>query len=336
MTNVSSGSKRVWEGPNNTDSHKRPREDHRDWRDVHLDSPRRKGPPPSRRDSKDRDRRGNGDRRPPRGDYRPLSRDRDYDKRRPRDYSRDRDRRDDRGKDRDRERDRSRGERRGDGSRRDSSRGSDRRRDDHHRIRRPSPPHTRERHLNGTSGAHTQPNRVQDEKEEGEISPRPSQEVSPRSRRGPSPPLSKAARQSDAQAKQEAPSQPQAASEPEMELELPRSPPPVEETLAARRAKRQAILAKYAGIASTSQGPTPSPGPSSAVDPPPATPDVSNFPSQAHSAVGSPGPSGSVRGESVRAASAGEFVHVDVPPFWAVVIGFFKTSTSSSLSSHLS
>ncbi|KAL0062659.1 U4/U6 small nuclear ribonucleoprotein prp4 [Marasmius tenuissimus] len=39
---------------------------------------------------------------------------------------------------------------------------------------------------------------------------------------------------------------------PEMELDLAPSPPPVEETLASRRAKRQAIMAKYAGIASAS------------------------------------------------------------------------------------
>ncbi|KAI0806674.1 kinase-like protein [Fomes fomentarius] len=75
-----------------------------------------------------------------------------------------------------------------------------------------------------------------------------------------------------------------------MELDLPSSPPPVEDTLAARRARRQAILAKYAGIASSSAGPTPSPGPSSAVEPPPATPDVSNFPSQDPSVNGTPGP----------------------------------------------
>ncbi|KAL0566411.1 U4/U6 small nuclear ribonucleoprotein prp4 [Marasmius crinis-equi] len=35
-----------------------------------------------------------------------------------------------------------------------------------------------------------------------------------------------------------------------MELEIPPSPPPVEDTLASRRARRQAIMAKYAGIAS--------------------------------------------------------------------------------------
>ncbi|KAI0355187.1 kinase-like protein [Trametes cingulata] len=87
-----------------------------------------------------------------------------------------------------------------------------------------------------------------------------------------------------------------------MELDLPPSPPPVEETLAARRARRQAILAKYAGIASSnaSQGPTPSPGPSSAVEPPPATPDVSNYPSQAQSVAGTPGRTESVRAESAK------------------------------------
>ncbi|TFK83799.1 kinase-like protein [Polyporus arcularius HHB13444] len=83
-----------------------------------------------------------------------------------------------------------------------------------------------------------------------------------------------------------------------MELDLVTSPPPVEETLAARRARRQAILAKYAGIASSSTGPTPSPGPSSAVEPPPVTPDVSNFPSQNQSVVGTPGPVESVHAES--------------------------------------
>lgn len=83
-----------------------------------------------------------------------------------------------------------------------------------------------------------------------------------------------------------------------MELDLPSSPPPIEDTLAARRARRQAILAKYAGIASSSAGPTPSPGPSSAVEPPPATPDVSNFPSQDPSVNGTPGPRAESAGQS--------------------------------------
>lgn len=76
----------------------------------------------------------------------------------------------------------------------------------------------------------------------------------------------------------------------DMELELPSSPPPVEQTLAARRARRQAILAKYAGVASSvpSQGVSPSPGPSSAVEPPPDSPTVSNTISQSHSTIGTP------------------------------------------------
>jgi serine/threonine-protein kinase PRP4 len=51
----------------------------------------------------------------------------------------------------------------------------------------------------------------------------------------------------------------------EMDLEIPSSPPPIESTLAARRAKRQAILAKYAGTASVDTNVSPSPGPNSAV-----------------------------------------------------------------------
>jgi hypothetical protein len=54
------------------------------------------------------------------------------------------------------------------------------------------------------------------------------------------------------------------APEPELDLELA-TPPPVEDTLAARRARRQAILAKYAEQSAT-PGMTPEPSePSSAV-----------------------------------------------------------------------
>ena len=67
-----------------------------------------------------------------------------------------------------------------------------------------------------------------------------------------------------------------------MELEIPTTPPPIEETLAARRAKRLAILAKY------SNQPTPDPsnrgtplsGTSSAVPPPPSIVPVSDNLSQ--------------------------------------------------------
>ncbi|THG97632.1 hypothetical protein EW026_g4406 [Hermanssonia centrifuga] len=64
----------------------------------------------------------------------------------------------------------------------------------------------------------------------------------------------------------------------------------VEETLAARRAKRQAILAKYAGTTSitTSQTASPSPGPSSVVEPPPVS-SVSDAPSQPYSVPATPG-----------------------------------------------
>jgi hypothetical protein len=50
----------------------------------------------------------------------------------------------------------------------------------------------------------------------------------------------------------------------DMELDLPPSPPPVEDILAVRRAKRLAILAKY----SSADDGTPSQSPSSAVQPP--------------------------------------------------------------------
>ncbi|KAI0823829.1 kinase-like protein [Trametes gibbosa] len=87
-----------------------------------------------------------------------------------------------------------------------------------------------------------------------------------------------------------------------MDLDLVPSPPPVEDTLAARRARRQAILSKYAGISSANntQEPTSSPGPSSAVEPPPATPDISNLPSQAQSVAGTPGRAVSVRADSAK------------------------------------
>ena len=76
--------------------------------------------------------------------------------------------------------------------------------------------------------------------------------------------------------------EPRKEPEPEIELEIPTTPPPIESTLAARRAKRLAILAKY------SNQPTPDPsntgtplsGISSAVPPPPSTVSVSDNLSQ--------------------------------------------------------
>ena len=66
----------------------------------------------------------------------------------------------------------------------------------------------------------------------------------------------------------------------EMELDLPPSPPLVEDVLAARRAKRQAILAKYNGAASVNTRISSSPGPSSAAQPPTQSLYVSNHVSQ--------------------------------------------------------
>ncbi|KAJ3986840.1 kinase-like domain-containing protein [Lentinula detonsa] len=89
-----------------------------------------------------------------------------------------------------------------------------------------------------------------DEKEEGEISPRhsPVMQISVLS-----PPSSP-----------KPPPEPELL--PEMELDIPPTPPPVEETIASRRAKRQAILAKYANAsASVSPSPVTTTGLSSAV-----------------------------------------------------------------------
>ena len=84
--------------------------------------------------------------------------------------------------------------------------------------------------------------------------------------------------------------EPAPSAQPELELELVTSPVPIEVTLAARRAKRQAILAKYAGVASvnTTEA-SPSPGPSSAVQQPPPSAVVSDPQSQHHSIVGQNG-----------------------------------------------
>jgi serine/threonine-protein kinase PRP4 len=69
----------------------------------------------------------------------------------------------------------------------------------------------------------------------------------------------------------------------DLELEIPPSPPPLETTLAARRAKRLAIMAKYADL-----GANPDPEPSSAVQPPPPTTCLSNPESQSHSVAETP------------------------------------------------
>lgn len=79
----------------------------------------------------------------------------------------------------------------------------------------------------------------------------------------------------------------------EPELELSTSPIPVEQVLAARRAKRQAILAKYSGVSSVNtMGASPSPGPSSAVQPPQIPLAVSDPILQSRSIDGTPDVSG--------------------------------------------
>lgn len=149
MTNVSSGSKRPWEGSNGTDSYKRSRDDPatKDWRDVHL-----KSPASGRRSSVDRRR----------DDRRPRSRDYDH-RRRPSDYGHrhERDRRDDRDRDRKHDRDRSR-------EYRDKDRGPTIRREDSRRSEHPSPTTPRSsNHAGGVANGTPQP-QEEAEREEGE------------------------------------------------------------------------------------------------------------------------------------------------------------------------
>ncbi|KAL0947806.1 hypothetical protein HGRIS_013879 [Hohenbuehelia grisea] len=261
MTNVSAGSKRSRDGSESSGS-KRPREgeaveDHgaRDWRDVHLDSPRRKHAPSSRKEDS---RRGYNDR-----DYRDYGR-RGSDRKFSSDHDRDRySRRDDRRDDRDR-RDRR------DGSRRQRTRSRSRGSARSHR-----------------SSGQDHPRKDDEEREEGEISPRQSRANSPPS---PNPKGHRPTPHHDTGRPDNEASEPQFTSqsqlEPDMELDLAPSPPPVETTLAERRAKRLAILAKYNGIASA--GASPSPAPSSAVLPPPSVSPVSDPVSRTHSISATP------------------------------------------------
>jgi len=86
------------------------------------------------------------------------------------------------------------------------------------------------------------------------------------------------------------PPDPALPTQPELELELATSPVLIEVTLAARRAKRQAILARYAGVSSVNTTePSPSPGPSSAVQPPLPSAVVSDPQSQRHRIIGENG-----------------------------------------------
>ncbi|KAJ3910751.1 kinase-like domain-containing protein [Lentinula edodes] len=197
MTNIPAGSKRPLDGAggsSNSESRdrKRPRDDPKDWRDVHLKTSSRKVSPSNRRDSYDRDRRSHHD-----------------------------------------------AERR----RRSREHGKSRRDRDDSRDKRTEP-----RRLDPTPPRYTP--RHDEEKEEGEISPRPS------------PVMQNSALPPSLSPKPH----PEPETLPEMELDIPPSPPPVEETLASRRAKRQAILAKYTNIGvSVSPSPVTTTGFSSAV-----------------------------------------------------------------------
>ncbi|KAL5528939.1 hypothetical protein ACEPAG_4913 [Sanghuangporus baumii] len=75
----------------------------------------------------------------------------------------------------------------------------------------------------------------------------------------------------------------------ELDLETEGTSKPVEDTIAERRARRQAIRAKYAGIASaavsTNERASQSPGPSSAVSQPPPSASEANLASKGHSSV---------------------------------------------------
>ncbi|KAF8802996.1 kinase-like protein [Phlegmacium glaucopus] len=162
----------------------------------------------------------------------------------------------------------------GGGARRSDSVGRRRREADYRRTSDPYDRYSRDdrdlgkndRRREEPTRSHSSSHRVEDEKEEGEISPRSHSPLS--SAKEPVPPFSNA---------QTVISESTVV---EMELDLPPSPPPVEDILAARRAKRQAILAKYSGAASVNTSISPSPGPSSAAQPPTPSLSVSNHVSQ--------------------------------------------------------
>ncbi|KAF8635728.1 hypothetical protein AX15_000344 [Amanita polypyramis BW_CC] len=81
----------------------------------------------------------------------------------------------------------------------------------------------------------------------------------------------------------------------EIELDIAPSPPPVEDILAARRARRQAILAKYVGVTGSSD----EPGSSSAAQPPTTISSYSDPLSQKHDVVITVRPSGVIEQSSV-------------------------------------
>lgn len=285
MTNVSAGSKRSWEGrlhgPESPSSYKRHRgrDEGRSWRDVHL---------PVSRDKRGKD--GEG-----RWDHRSKERDwaRERDTRSVSDHARERDRRDGRDRDREQEREQHRVK--------DYRRGEDDRRDN--RRRRTPAPHDKPSPAL-SNGQTTNPQvRPDSDKEEGEITPRPSprlRSVTPSVH----PSFSHSSSASPPPQRLEQPRPPQPA--PEMDLEL-NSPDKEEALRKERRARRQAILAKYAGVVSVStQGVSPRPGPSSAVQPPPFILPVSDLQSKPHSSPHTPGDSGGIIANSTIENKASE------------------------------
>jgi hypothetical protein len=102
------------------------------------------------------------------------------------------------------------------------------------------------------------------------ISPHPPSPQTPRRERHMTPPH--ASSTTAPIAPQEKPAEPQKPAKiiPEIELDIPPSPPPVEETLAARRARRAAIMAKYAQGNSDAD--------TSAVQPPSSAPVTNQVP----------------------------------------------------------
>ncbi|CAE7100907.1 unnamed protein product [Rhizoctonia solani] len=173
-----------------------------------------------------------GFKRPLPADYdSPLPYGSDGESKRRRDEDRRRERDDDRRRDRDRDRDRTR-DRRG-GRDRDRDRHRDRRRDEVDPRRRDRDRDYRSRSRDYRSRSRRpspSPATKDSEREEGEVSP---------PKTTPPPPQDKV--------------EPQKVEEPVVELEIPASPPPFEDIIAQRRARREAILAKHAA---TSVAPT--------------------------------------------------------------------------------
>jgi serine/threonine-protein kinase PRP4 len=125
------------------------------------------------------------------------------------------------------------------------------------------------------------------------------------------------------------PPNPAPSTQPDAEIELTTSPVPVEVTLAARRAKRQAILAKYAGVASvnTTEA-SPSPGPSSAVQPPPPSAVVSDPQSQRHSIIGENGVGSTSRDQS--AGPLSKSPHTLSPEFTLNIVTLDRRESQSA------